>query len=127
MEKINFQDLPSTSTPVNATNLNAVQTNVETEFTNYYTQTAADAKFYDKTEINYIGENDDLDNYLTTGCYTNGGQNPAHNPVGSAFVGLLVVFKSYYAAQLLITSDYYYNVYVRFYGGNSWGDWRTLI
>lgn len=29
MQKINFQNLPSTSTPINATNLNALQTNVE--------------------------------------------------------------------------------------------------
>lgn len=31
MVKINFQDLPSTNTPINAQNLNAVQTNVENE------------------------------------------------------------------------------------------------
>jgi len=30
MQKINFQNLPSTATPINATNLNAIQTNVET-------------------------------------------------------------------------------------------------
>ena len=29
MQKINFQDLPNTTTPVNATNLNLLQTNVE--------------------------------------------------------------------------------------------------
>lgn len=29
MDKINFQNLPSTSTPINATNLNQLQTNVE--------------------------------------------------------------------------------------------------
>ena len=32
MQKINFQNLPSTTTPVNATNLNQLQTNVENEF-----------------------------------------------------------------------------------------------
>lgn len=31
MEKINFQDLPSTDTPIDSTNLNLLQTNVETE------------------------------------------------------------------------------------------------
>lgn len=84
------------------------------------------AKFYDKTEINYIGADADLNDFLTTGCYTNGGQNPAHNPVGSAFVGLLIVFKSYYVGQMIITSDYYYNIYVRFYNGAEWGSWRAL-
>ena len=29
MEKINFQDLPSTSTPLNSTNLNQMQDNME--------------------------------------------------------------------------------------------------
>ena len=32
MQKINFQNLPNTTTPVNATNLNAIQTNVEDVF-----------------------------------------------------------------------------------------------
>lgn len=32
MDKINFQNLPNTTTPVNATNLNQLQTNVENEF-----------------------------------------------------------------------------------------------
>lgn len=32
MEKINFQDLPSTETPINSTNLNKVQENVENVF-----------------------------------------------------------------------------------------------
>lgn len=31
MEKINFQDLPSTETPIDSTNLNLIQTYVETE------------------------------------------------------------------------------------------------
>lgn len=30
MQKINFQNLPNTSTPINAANLNQIQTNVET-------------------------------------------------------------------------------------------------
>lgn len=33
MDKINFENKPSTNTPINATNLNLVQTNVENEFT----------------------------------------------------------------------------------------------
>lgn len=75
----------------------------------------------------YIGNEDDLNNFLTAGCYTIGTTNPANNPRGSAFTGLLVVFQSFYRGQLIICSDYYYNVYVRFYDGNSWGSWRTLI
>lgn len=32
MEKINFEDLPSTETPINSSNLNKMQQNIETEF-----------------------------------------------------------------------------------------------
>ena len=35
MQKINFQDLPSTATPINATNLNAIQENVENAIGQY--------------------------------------------------------------------------------------------
>ena len=41
MEKIIFENLPSTNTPINASNLNQLQTNVENEFnkiTNYSTE-----------------------------------------------------------------------------------------
>lgn len=34
MQKINFQNLPNTTTPINATNLNQLQTNVETDIDN---------------------------------------------------------------------------------------------
>ena len=34
MQKIDFKNLPDTSTPINAENLNQVQTNVENEFAN---------------------------------------------------------------------------------------------
>lgn len=37
MQKINFQNLPNTTTPVNATNLNAIQTNTENEINNINT------------------------------------------------------------------------------------------
>ena len=42
MQKINFQDLPSTNTPINATNLNAIQTNVEGAMKNTYTSSTTD-------------------------------------------------------------------------------------
>lgn len=35
MEKINFEDLPSTDTPVNADNLNSLQDNIEKAIENY--------------------------------------------------------------------------------------------
>lgn len=35
MNKINFEDLPSTNTPINSANLNQLQDNIENEFNNY--------------------------------------------------------------------------------------------
>lgn len=53
MEKINFEDLPSKNTPINATNLNQIQTNVENEFekTNNNVSTL-DTKVGDLTTLN---------------------------------------------------------------------------
>ena len=42
MQKINFEDLPSTNTPVNATNLNAMQSNVEGAMKNALTTSTTD-------------------------------------------------------------------------------------
>lgn len=37
MDKINFQNLPNTTTPVNATNLNQLQDNIENTLNTYST------------------------------------------------------------------------------------------
>lgn len=61
MQKINFQDLPNTTTPINATNLNAMQTNAETAI-NETKPSAA---------INNVNLNDYTDfgfKYFGTGC-----------------------------------------------------------
>lgn len=53
MEIINFENLPSTNTPVNATNLNQLQTNVENEFNvNSWTNLTLENNF-----IAYSGQN----------------------------------------------------------------------
>lgn len=41
MQKINFQNLPNTTTPVNASNLNAIQTNAENEFNKLFNKNDA--------------------------------------------------------------------------------------
>ena len=126
MQKINFQNLPNTTTPLNATNMNTIQTNVENEFANYYTKTEANNKFVDGSTIYYIGSNEDLNNFTTAGAYSIGGQSPSHSPFTGNYAGLLVVFKSYYVGQLIISSDYYSTIYIRFYNGSTWGNWRAL-
>ncbi len=42
MEKINFENLPSTNTPINANNLNTLQNNVENSFKNEYSESQTD-------------------------------------------------------------------------------------
>lgn len=42
MQKINFQDLPSTTTPINASNLNQIQDNMEGAFKNSYSTSQND-------------------------------------------------------------------------------------
>lgn len=42
MQKINFQDLPSTTTPINASNLNQIQDNMEGAFKNSYSTSEDD-------------------------------------------------------------------------------------
>lgn len=54
MQKIPFEDLPSTNTPINATNLNAIQNNVEGAFKNVLTTSTTDG--YCCTYINSIVE-----------------------------------------------------------------------
>lgn len=54
MQKIPFEDLPSTNTPINATNLNTMQTNVEVAMKNTYTSSTTDT--YNCNYINGIVE-----------------------------------------------------------------------
>lgn len=42
MQKINFQNLPNTTTPINATNLNQMQNNMENAFKNTYSTSQSD-------------------------------------------------------------------------------------
>ena len=69
MQKINFQNLPNTSTPVNATNLNAIQTNVENVFNgtvpmgNIKVDTVTTKNLFNiNGEVNVKGSNGNIEN-----------------------------------------------------------------
>lgn len=62
MQKINFQDLPSTETPIKATNLNLLQTNVEN---------AINLKADSTTLTNYINGTTSMGSIKTTGVSIN--------------------------------------------------------
>lgn len=53
MEKINFKDLPSTDTPIDSTNLNLLQTNVENAINDVIENGEGYIKFGDGTQICY--------------------------------------------------------------------------
>jgi hypothetical protein len=61
MEKIDFKNLPDTNTPINAENLNQLQTNVENEFTN--TKSKLVRLYWDISTKGTFGLYDDINNY----------------------------------------------------------------
>lgn len=61
MEKIDFKNLPDTSTPINAENLNQIQANVENEFAN--TQSKLVRLYWDISTKGTFGLHDDVNNY----------------------------------------------------------------
>ena len=56
MQKINFQDLPSTTTPINASNLNLVQTNIENFINLIVDALGLDQDTYDNTKTYAVGD-----------------------------------------------------------------------
>lgn len=62
MEKINFENLPSTNTPINASNLNTLQNNVENAFKNEYSESQTDT--YSCDYVNNVAS--DLEELINT-------------------------------------------------------------
>ena len=61
MQKIDFKNLPNTSTPINAENLNQLQTNVENEFAN--TQSKLVRLYWSISEKGTFELFDNINNY----------------------------------------------------------------
>ena len=84
MQKINFQNLPSTTTPVNATNLNTIQTNTENAiniFDLYNDTSGSDWQTMMKNKIDYCIAN--MDNSKTnTTAFINGGWSTVNYGTG---------------------------------------------
>ena len=68
MQKINFQNLPSTTTPINATNLNAIQTNAETAINNV----AGDLSTLSTSVSNYVDGTTPMGNIKSSSITTTG-------------------------------------------------------
>lgn len=116
MEKINFENLPSTNTPLNATNLNQVQTNID------------NAKL-EKTINVSNPSTKDLNDYTTEGRYYFASA-PTNIPVGVN--GFLEVLKAgEYVKQIWYrhgtpnSNDF--ETYVRTYSSNTWSNWNKFV
>lgn len=68
----------------------------------------------------------DLNNFITTGVHISGGNNPSHNPVGSAFTGVVCSFAgaSGYVAQTYIDNQGRFYTRMRPGTNSSWTDWK---
>lgn len=98
MQKINFQNLPSTSTPINATNLNAVQTNVENVFNgtepmgNIKVDTVTTKNLFNiDGEVNVRGDNSVIDrgvNVVSNNILTSGRNVELDHGIGQKITGL---------------------------------------
>lgn len=111
MQKINFQNLPSTATPVNATNLNTLQTNVENG----------------TVQQEYLGSNPDINSLKTkSGIY--GLYNCSQAPDLGLGVLEVMVYTTDWVVQIFTAFDQHiWKTWGRtYYNGTTWNDWKRL-
>lgn len=112
MEKIIFEDLPSTKTPINATNLNKLQTNIENQFASNYIRTER-LNNVDLNTIKYpclCGVNDNCTNWLGGYGY---------------FICIPLSLGSNYAIQIAFTEGGL-KKYRLCKNGSTWEQWADL-
>ena len=124
MTKINFVNLPNTTTPLNATNMNAIQTNAENAINSI-----------DTLNINgtVIPQNSDLNNYTTPGVfYSQTGTISAtlsNTPVTNAAFKMIVEYlhNTSRIRQTIYVNNTTSDTYVRtFSSSQSWGEWMKM-
>lgn len=118
MQKINFEDLPSTNTPINSTNLNQMQSNMEAVANETHIVETAGT---------------DLNNYTTTGYYYFGSSyTPTNIPAGAnGWLEVIrgandnIVKQMWHRQGTIDTNDTQF--YVRTKSGtNNWSNWQRL-
>lgn len=112
MDKINFQDLPNTTTPVRASNLNQLQTNVENAM----------------VEQEYLGNNPDINSLKSkSGIYGLYDCSQAPSSIGSGILEVLVYSPDWVLQRF---TDISYNIWKSwertYYGGDTWSDWKRV-
>lgn len=116
MERIDFKDLPNTTTPITADNLNLLQDNVENEIEKYQN--------IPKTNLT-LSNTIDLNDLVETAFYTCGGNAPVNSPQNTGWNGCLLVFKSYYVFQIIFTATN--KIWFRYrLETNEWTSWKDM-
>lgn len=138
MQKINFQNLPNTTTPINATNLNAIQTNAETAINNVDTELSkavdlfqdtigTDWKNFLKNKIDFAIAN--MDNTKTnTSAFINGGwagHNYGFGICGKININYLLVWYSSYGTYYCLFDGTNYNYAIL--NGNNYSSNEQII
>ena len=123
MQKINFKNLPSTDTPLNAENLNLLQQNIENEFTGTNI-------FKFKGALDYT-TNFNSQNITGTGYYDYNGyigdDTGKYRPTNTKCLGILLVF--YAKSYNMLTQVFYGSageIYYRFFQDGSWAPWMVI-
>ena len=117
MQKINFQDLPNTTTPVNADNLNELQENVENSIDS----------IVPFSEQEGLGATDDLDDYRTYGIWFFSG-TPINCP---CYNGWLIVLghTSTVVKQIVLrlgSTSNNWDTWIRTYASGAWQAWKKI-
>ena len=126
MEKINFQDLPSTDTPIDSTNLNLLQTNVEAAINELNSENKNTYSL--KKEASSISFND-LMNYgsgLFTLMYSTDNRPPTSSPSNYHF--FVIQIKSSSVNFGLQIAKWYFGgpLYMRMLYGGTWQEWEEI-
>lgn len=122
--RINWENLPSTNTPVNATNLNIMDAGIANLDTNKL----------DKA-VNVTTASTNLNNYKSDGeFYFGSSYTPTNIPAGTN--GWLKVITGVQGNDNIVKQIWYrhgtpdstdYDTYVRTFSSNSWGNWRRFV
>lgn len=112
MQKINFQNLPTTTTPVNATNLNQVQTNVENAM----------------VEQEYLGNNPDINSLKNkSGIYGLYNCSQAPSNIGSGILEVLAYSSDWVLQRYTDVSNDLWKSWERtYYNGTTWSSWKRI-
>ena len=132
MTKITFEDLPSTNTPLDATNMNLLQTNVENAINSLISRIETLEAHDDLLPGTEIQQNADLNNFSTPGNYYASSSTTTNTLSNCPFTGsgLKLVVMQTTATRIrqeaYATNNSSANTYWRTYTTSGWQPWRQV-